>query len=235
MNIKVGCCGFSAKREKYYKTFSVVELQQTFYKPPLPSTAEKWRKQAPENFEFTIKAFQIITHPPTSPTYRRLGYKPEKAGFFQPCKEVFDAWEKTKEIAEILKSRIIVFQTPNSFKDTPENMENMREFFSSVETKKFIFAWEPRGWSEDSIKKICKELNLVHVVDPFVSKPLHGKLCYFRLHGYPEMYKHKYTQSELKDLAKYVRGLKKEVYVMFNNIYMFEDALEFKKLIEGGG
>ncbi|MHC1610664.1 MAG: DUF72 domain-containing protein [Candidatus Methanospirareceae archaeon] len=37
--------------------------------------AERWRLRAPKEFEFTVKAWQLITHEPTSPTYRkaRLG------------------------------------------------------------------------------------------------------------------------------------------------------------------
>ena len=31
MDTKVGCCGFPVVRGRYYETFGVVELQQTFY------------------------------------------------------------------------------------------------------------------------------------------------------------------------------------------------------------
>ncbi len=231
MTAKIGCCGFPVKREEYYKNFSVVEVQQTFYKPPKPSTAKKWRKEAPKDFEFTVKAFQIITHPPNSPTYRRLGYKPKNAGFFKPCKEVFEAWEITREIARILKAKVILFQTPKSFKDTEENIRNMKDFFSSVE-RNFIFAFEPRGWKDESVKAVCEELDLVHAVDPFVSKPVYGKIYYFRLHGHTRMYKHKYSEEELRWLASYVKSLDREVYVMFNNVYMFKDARTFRSILK---
>jgi len=69
--VKDGCCGFPVGMKKYFENFDVVEVQKTFYKPPSQKTAEKWRKNAPENFEFTIKAWQVITHPPSSPTYRK--------------------------------------------------------------------------------------------------------------------------------------------------------------------
>jgi uncharacterized protein YecE (DUF72 family) len=66
--IQVGCCGFAAAKAKYHKNFAVVEIQQTFYQPPQEKTAEKWRNEAPPDFEFTLKAWQLITHPPQSPT-----------------------------------------------------------------------------------------------------------------------------------------------------------------------
>ncbi len=115
--IKIGCCSFPVRREEYYKNFKVVEVQQTFYKPPKLSTAKKWRKEAPKDFEFTVKAFQIITHPPNSTTYRRLGYRPRNAGFFKPCKEVFEAWEITEEIAKVLKAKVIVFQYRRKYQE----------------------------------------------------------------------------------------------------------------------
>jgi uncharacterized protein YecE (DUF72 family) len=66
--LKVGCCGFPRGRKEYFRQFRLVEVQQTFYKMPDLETAIKWRQEAPTDFEFTLKAWQLITHPPTSPT-----------------------------------------------------------------------------------------------------------------------------------------------------------------------
>ncbi|WP_202318933.1 DUF72 domain-containing protein [Archaeoglobus neptunius] len=226
MVIKVGCCGFPTGMSRYFQTFEVVEVQKTFYKPPSERTAEKWRKMAPENFEFTVKAWQVITHPPTSPTFRKAKIKAVDCGFFKPIREVFEAWEVTRNIAKILRAKFILFQTPKSFKDSAENMQNMRDFFNCIE-RDFIFGFEPRGWREESIEKTCRELDLVHVVDPFVVSQLYGEIVYFRLHGFN--YKHKYTDEELEKLAEMVD---KDGYVMFNNIHMFDDAMRFRRLIE---
>jgi len=228
IKVKVGCCGFPVGMKKYFENFEVVEVQKTFYKPPSPKTAEKWRNEAPKNFEFTIKAWQVVTHPPNSPTYRKAGIEVKDCGFFKPTDEVYNAWDVTREIAEILKAKFILFQTPKSFKDMDENLQNMREFFGSIEGK-FTFGFEPRGWREDRIKKICEELDLIHVVDPFVSEQLYGDICYFRLHGFN--YKHKYTDEELIRLKGLLR---KDGYVMFNNVHMFDDALRFKELVDRG-
>ncbi|MCP2619421.1 DUF72 domain-containing protein [Candidatus Aminicenantes bacterium AC-335-K20] len=98
--IKIGCCGFPVNRPTYYRNFNVVEIQQTFYQLPKIETALKWREEAPLDFEFTIKAWQLITHPSTSPTYKRLKItlqNKENYGFFKPTKEVFSAWKETEE------------------------------------------------------------------------------------------------------------------------------------------
>ncbi|RLI78340.1 DUF72 domain-containing protein [Archaeoglobales archaeon] len=227
--IKVGCCGFPMSMKKYFEEFEVVEIQKTFYKPISVEIAEKWRKMASKNFEFCVKALQIITHPPSSPTYRKAKLDVEDGGFFKPIKEVFDAWNVTKNVADVLKAEVIVFQTPKSFKESKENMKNMKEFFNSIEG--YMFVWEPRDWSDEAIKKVCEELNLVHCVDPFVAKPLYGDVRYFRLHGsHKKMYKHKYSRDELIWLRDYCREFN-NAYVMFNNVYMRDDAVTFKKLL----
>ncbi len=136
--IKVGCCGFPVKREIYYHTFSVVEIQQTFYQLPQLRTGRRWRETSPSNFEFTMKAWQLITHEPSSPTYRRLRLKiPERKrkayGFFKGTEEVEEAWLKTKEFALELGVEKIVFQSPPSFSPSDEHIRNLKQFFKKIE------------------------------------------------------------------------------------------------------
>lgn len=232
--IKTGCCGFPVSRKRYFEHFRVVELQETFYQMPEPALAERWRQQAPEDFEYTLKAWQLITHEPKSPTYRRLRIKiPEVKkqyyGSFKPTDEVFDAWQKTSEIAQILRARVIVFQCPPSFIPSEDNKKNMKAFFKEIKRQKFMLAWEPRGkWSAEDIKPVCTELELIHVVDPFKDKALYGKILYCRLHGIGGL-RYKYTDNDLKRLLELCLD-DRTVYVMFNNVFMFEDALRFKEI-----
>ncbi|MEW6162107.1 MAG: DUF72 domain-containing protein [Nitrospirota bacterium] len=236
MDIRIGCCGFPVAREKYYKHFSVVELQQTFYQLPRLETAIKWRKEAPPEFEFTLKAWQLITHPPESPTYRRLNQAiPEKKrknyGFFKPTEEVFSAWKETKDIAEALNAKVIVFQCPASFRPTEKNKQNLERFLSFIDRMDFYLVWEPRGlWQKEEIKALCKNLSIIHCVDPFKDDSLYGEIVYFRLHGIGG-YRYKYTEEDLKALLGKVRQERAFDYVMFNNVYMFEDACRFRFLI----
>jgi len=117
MDVKVGCCGFPKARSKYYECFKVVEVQQAFYQPPTPATVARWRAEAPSDFEFTLKAWQLITHESKSPTYRRLTLswpqtKLDRCGSFKPTDEVQWAWERTRDVAIGLKARILVFKPP---------------------------------------------------------------------------------------------------------------------------
>ena len=239
--IKVGCCGFPLKKTEYFQKFPVVEIQTVFYQPPAKiETVEKWRRTAPSEAEFTVKAWQLITHPSSSPTYRRLKIripesKRENYGFFKPTKEVFEAWEKTREVAKTLEAKIIVFQCPASFEPEEENIENLRTFFKKVKKENFIFVWEPRGkWEVGSIKNLCQELNLVHCADPFKQKPSFGKINYFRLHGKPG-YNLSYQYTD-PDLNKLEEMCDKEInYCMFNNLSMARDAQRFEQIIRKEG
>jgi len=226
--MKIGCCGFPVGMKKYFERFNAVEIQKTFYEIPEIKTARRWREKAQKNFEFTLKANQVITHPPTSPTYRKMRIKPRHAGFFKNTEEVFDAYKKTKEIAKTLRAKIILFQCPPSFKQEKNNIENMYNFFDSI-PKGFVFAWEPRGkWNEKTVKKTCEELGLIHCVDPFKNKQVYGDFGYFRLHGI-NGYRYRYSDDDLKKLKKIC---KRNYYVFFNNVYMYEDALRFKGMME---
>ncbi len=218
--------------KRYFSQFKLVEIQQTFYKPPKLETALKWREEAGDDFEFCLKAWQLITHPPSSPTYRKAGItipweNKECYGWFKPTREVMEAWHRTEEIARALKAKIIVFQCPPSFRESQESIDNMTKFFQAI-GKEFLFAWEPRGgWSDAQIEALCKELDLIHCVDPLEREPLYGEVRYFRLHGGPG-YAHSYSEEELKQIKQKGEG---ESYFLFNNITMYDDALRFLNLL----
>lgn len=238
MRIKVGCCGWPISLKKYGNLFSVTEIQKTFYKLPRPETVLRWRGQVEENFEFVIKVPQLITHPPSSPTYRKAGLqipkdKKDRFGGFKPTSEVFEVFSETVKIASLLKTRLLLFQTPPSFKETDQNVENLRNFFTEIPRKDFVLLWEPRGdWNKDTLFLIFKELQLVHVVDPFKARPLYGDILYFRLHGRAKKYHYTYSDEELTELHEIIKreSQKKEVaYVLFNNTNMLKDAERFDK------
>jgi uncharacterized protein YecE (DUF72 family) len=234
---KIGCCGFPVARDKYFKNFGVVEIQSTFYHPPEDALVQRWRDEAPPEFEYTMKAWQLITHDPSSPTYKKLKMEipssiAKNFGSFKPTDEVFAAWERTRGVAEILKARIIVFQCPASFVPSSGNKRNLEAFFSQIKRQGLIMAWEPRGgWEESDVKAICKDLHLLHVVDPFKASRVHGGRGYFRLHGAGRSrHKYKYTEkdlSRLKTLAAKFAGS----YILFNNVHMLDNSQELKRIL----
>lgn len=51
--VRVGCCGFPRGRQ-YSVRSKLVEVQQTFYKPPRLQISLRWRRESPADFEFHI-------------------------------------------------------------------------------------------------------------------------------------------------------------------------------------
>jgi uncharacterized protein YecE (DUF72 family) len=235
-NLKVGCCGFPVDKVKYGQSFNVVEVQQIFYQPPRISTLQKWRALMPAQFEFTLKAWQLITHTAKSPTFRRLKIKLtprelEQCGAFQNTRMVNNAWDLTRACAEALGASLVLFQCPASFTPSEQNVEQMREFFTTVERNKLKMLWEPRGqWPDALVQLLCLELDLIHVVDPFLTRPVTKGLLYLRLHG-GKGFKHIFTAEELQSVAALVPS-NKPAYVMFNNIKMWDDAGRFQALVD---
>ncbi len=244
MIVKTGCCGFPVSRKKYYEKLSLVELQNTFYNLPTIDWAEKIRREAPEKFEFTVKAWQVITHPYKSPTWRRLRRKPEGGqenyGWLRPTKENLEAFKKTLEISRRLKAKIIVLQTPPSMPFNNESIKWVNQFFkeaSSLLGKDEYLGWEPRGeWAKSEVLgEILHKYRVIHVVDIFKHRPvcMPDKILYIRLHGIGREvnYKYKYSDEDLDRLVELISAEEPGVvYVLFNNIYMFDDALRFREV-----
>lgn len=240
--VLVGCCGFPLARTRYAAEFPVVEVQSTFYQLPRPGTARRWRAEAPPGFRFAMKVWQLITHEPSSPTYRRLreplAGPPEAYGAFRPTPEVREAWRRTLGVARELGAEVLVFQCPASFTPTDRHVSDLRAFLSGAPRDGFALAWEPRGaWPRDLVEELCREFDLVHCVDPFAAEEVPGPLAYYRLHGRGG-YRYRYTDEDLAALRDRCRAAldrgAREAWAMFNNAAMLEDARRFRALLAGG-
>lgn len=237
--ILVGTCGFAGSQERAFTDLDLVEIQQTFYEPPRVATAARWRARAPGDFRFTLKAWQLITHPASSPTYRRLRTPLTPAqrvqcGGFRWNDTTRMAWTRTLEIAETLDAEVVVFQTPARFRPTPENLDRLHGFFGRIERHGRLLAFEPRGeaWTDDLLEPILDRLDLIHATDPFLRAPLGRGLRYFRLHGRPAYhYHHRYTEGELEQLRQWVDAPGR-YRILFNNDAMAEDSRRFRRLLE---
>jgi uncharacterized protein YecE (DUF72 family) len=235
--IKLGMCGFTIGAAAYYKKFRVVEVQQTFYDPPPISTLQRWREEAPPDFEFTMKAWQVITHRGTSRTYRRLRSPFDdkaraEAGGFRWNGTVAKAWDKTLDCAATLRATGILFQCPPSFRATADNIDAMRRFFEEIERPPDVrLYWEPRGaWSDDVVQSVCRELRLLHAVDPFIRPSLTPEVLYWRLHGNKSHYAN-YTDEELYQIHGWLPAdPHTEAYVLFNNVPRIKDVRRFREL-----
>ena len=212
-NWKIGCVGFPLARGEYFRKFDAVEVQETFYDPPAARVLARWRREAPENFSFAMRAWQLITHPPSFRGYARIQSRRSRSleglfGHFLPGKDVDWAWSVTREAAEALQAEAIVFRSPPSFSSTVENLKNLEDFFSRIDRGKFRLVWDPEGlWSEQEVERLCERLDLTPAVDPLVSLPPRGTFFFCRLMRPKQRRSGRYTED---DFARIVDRLTKE-------------------------
>lgn len=232
---RVGLCGWTIALDSYVRRFPLLEVQQTFYEPPANTLLRKWRTAVPSGFEFTLKAWQLVTHESGSPTYRRMknplpAEHRGQVGAFRATPPVLAAWDRTLECAQVLRATAVLLQCPKSFRPTAQNVERMRHFLTTVPRPDARLLWEPRGdWPLDLVAELCTELDLAHVVDPMQGETVTPEQTYYRLHGTTGM-RHVHTDEELRALRVRLEG-RPSPYVLFNNLPRVGDADRFLALV----
>jgi uncharacterized protein YecE (DUF72 family) len=222
--IEVGCCGLPTSMKKYFETFSLVELNSSFYQYPEERTVTGWREKAPKNYEFTVKAHQEISH--------KSRLKAEETSF--------EAFEHMNQVCNTLNSKILLIQTPASFK--PDKLADAQGFFRKVNRENLVLVWETRGpaWeTKEANKKLgqaLERLTLIHVTDPLRITPAYtGRVAYFRLHGLgPKIYYYQHSDTELRKLEELVKPYEmegKDVCILFNSLWMFGDGRRFMQYL----
>ena len=236
--MRIGLCGFTLAMEDYALHFPVVEVQNTFYQPPRDEVMQRWRAVTGPTLEYTMKVWQLVTHSASSPTYRRIKQPLEagaEPGFFRDSPAVDRGWQRSVQSAMVLDATALLFQCPASFAPDRQNVERMRRFFERIERPAARLLWEPRGprWvAERSLaSSLCQELDLVHVVDPFVTAPDPEQPVYWRLHGAAGP-RSSYSDAQLQRLGQMLSAANNPApqYVMFNNLPRVGDAKRFAQL-----
>ena len=241
MKVRVGLCGFTMSMKDYANHFPVVEVQSTFYEPPPDAVINRWPSGTTPPLEYTMKVWQLVTHAANSPTYRRMK-RPLQArdepGFFRNSRIVKEGWQRSVECAGLMSASAMLFQCPASFTPDAQNVRRMRRFFERIARPHARLLWEPRGakWvaQRELALSLCRDLDLVHVVDPFVTPPERRHSVYWRLHGTSGP-RHTYTGAELQQLYKMLLNAEpsEPAYVMFNNLPRIGDAKRFTRIVTG--
>jgi uncharacterized protein YecE (DUF72 family) len=160
----------------------------------------------------------------------------EQLGHFQPTDPVFEGWRETSEVAGILGAPVILLQAPPSFRQTAEHDGNLEAFLPGIDRGAARIALEFRApWDRGRLAALCRKYNLIHCVDPFRETPVTGPPFYLRLHGSPpgkRMYAYHFTASDLRWLRDRIKawGPEGDLYCLFNNLSMWQDALAFRDL-----
>jgi uncharacterized protein YecE (DUF72 family) len=193
--------------EYYSKHFDTVEVNNTFYQLPKEKTFENWRKQAPKNFLFIVKANRYITH------VKRL-------------REPQEPLERFFERANILQEHLgpVLYQLPPSFH---KDLTRLKVFLQALPKKSIaIFEFRHESWFSQDTYGLLKEFNAAFCIHDLVGIPtprvITSDVIYIRFHGPTGKYAGNYSKSTLQNWAKWIKDNlkgKKAIYVYFNNDY----------------
>lgn len=231
----VGCCEVGRNRALYFQRFDVLEYQQSFFQPPKQKALQQLKKAAPQTFSFVVRAWQLVTHEPTFPGYRRLSDKltaPENQyGLFRDTEPVQQAWQTTWETAQTVGAQAVFFETPPSFTPSALHRKALARFFEKVPRDSVRLVWCPKGlWTLSEALAVCQDLDLVLAWDPLLDREFpEAEQVYCKMDGAGRAAK--LSDLELEDLYSYCRD-KAWAVCVFNTFQMQQDATRLKALAE---
>ena len=214
MKLHVGTSGYSYKEWKgnfypedlpakemlsyYSRRLPAVEINNTFYRLPQATMIENWRAQVPDEFRFSIKATQRITH----------------------IKRLKNSAEETKyllETAALLEERlgVVLFQLPpNSKKDAGR----LKDFLALLPSdKRAAFEFRHESWFDDETLDLLRAKDCALVVSDTDEKPL-TEIISTAKWGYLRLRRTSYEENDLQEWMQRVKDQSwKDAFVFFKH------------------
>jgi uncharacterized protein YecE (DUF72 family) len=231
-NLYVGTSGYSYKEWKgsfypeklaardmlayYSERLKAVELNNTFYRLPKREMVESWKSQVPDNFRFSLKASQRITH-------------------FKRLKEAEDVTRYMLDTVTALEDRlgVILFQLPPNMK---MDIDRLRAFLRILPRDlNCAFEFRHPTWFDDEVLELLRRDSRALCVSDTDELPANhiDKTADW---GYLRLRRVNYSQPSLFEWIERIKAQNwKDTYVFFKH----EDegtgpklAAEFLKLAE---
>lgn len=217
--------------EYYSKRFDTVEINNTFYNLPDPSVFKNWKKQAPTDFIYAVKANRYITH------MKKLK---------EPDSALKNFFSRVKYLEENLGP--ILYQLPPHWRC---NVDRLQAFLTELPKDKIhVFEFRDDSWFTKEVFEILDSHNASFCIHdmPYVlarggsasggkcPEITTGKVAYVRFHGATGIYQGGYPVQMLEKWADWVSNQAKtrDVYAYFNNDaegHAVKDAARLKKLL----
>jgi len=217
-------------RLHYYSSiFNTVEINSCFYKTPLLSTYEKWSKDVPEDFQFSLKVSKEITH------------AKDLQGDLACMRSFIDAAAGTGH-----KKGCLLIQFPGKitldyFQKVELILQDIQQHDVDDQWRKAVEFRNP-SWYTGETHELLEEYNAAMVLHDFAKAKnfnLLGKagFVYIRFHGPKGNYRESYPDQFLKSKASEIRAWLvegKDVYAYFNNTIgsAFDNAISLKAMID---
>jgi len=213
--ITVGCSGFAVPATRYFREYEFVEVQETHRAVPGPGTIRRWRREAPEGFQFAL-----------------LGPREIAQESFRSGKVIETALKTLELVQEELHAQVAIFLPPTDFAHSRSNKSALKDFLAVVRARfsTVVFDAGP-AWNPEEADELAEDTQTLAVRDPLqhgVSKRGHA---YYRLPG-PAGHKSRYEDPAIERLAEIAKSAGHEhAHYVFTNVDMFADGRRFKRAV----
>ena len=215
MKLRAGTSGYSFKEWKgtfypadlkadgmlaFYATrFQTLEVNNTFYRLPKESVLREWASQVPDDFCFSIKASQKITH------YTRLKAESESMVQF--------LLKNTALLGDRLGP--ILFQLPPNLKKDVPRLQNFLGYLPS--DRRYTFEFRHESWFDADVFSVLRDRDIAMCVSE--SAELSCPVVCTASWGYLRLHKLDYSADALAEWAKCVSGQSawSEAYIYFKH------------------
>jgi uncharacterized protein YecE (DUF72 family) len=193
----------------YASKFNSIEINSSFYKIPFCRTYKNWAEMVPDDFQFTVKLWQGITH-----------------------EEIYDQNDLERFFAAIQclgnKKGCLLIQfaakTKTDFSGFDCLLESIRKLDPQQDWRLAV-EFRHAQWYASEIYEILDEFNasmVLHDMPKCIPPELNknADFVYLRFHGEKGDYRGSYTFRHLQNKANEIRGWLrqgKDVYAYFNN------------------
>jgi uncharacterized protein YecE (DUF72 family) len=182
----------------YAERFSTTEVNYTFHRIPAVKTIENWKQLTPENFRFSLKAPQKITH------WSKLRDCADTLDYF--CRVVSGLGERLGPV---------LFQLPPTFK---KDADVLSSFLRELPSMRAAFEFRHESWFDDEIFDLLKKRNIpLCIADTDkLATPKEITADY----GYLRLRREDYAKTDIERWAKFVREQKtkwRDIFVYFKH------------------
>ncbi|MFX1469931.1 MAG: DUF72 domain-containing protein [Promethearchaeota archaeon] len=203
----------------YSEIFYTSEINTTFYNIPGKWVVQNWVDKTPNNFLFSAKLPQSITH--------------ECKLDINYCMDDLDRFLKAMEpIIEARKMLAFLIQLPPYFK-REEHFNNLKEFIdnwpgdSREDNYNLVVEFRDKSWIDDEVFYYLKNKSLTYcaVIEPLLPPRMdvtNSNFAYIRFHGFGKKiwFDYFFTEKEIKEWIPPIREVIQKsntVGIYFNN------------------
>lgn len=232
----IGTSGYTINKEDYFKKFSSIEINTTYYGVPATKVWRDWYNESPRDFKFSIKLNRNLL-------YYQSGQK---------YNERFNTFiQRLSELRSKLGA--ILVQYNKHYKLNTMNLKQLSDLIKKIKATgiraNLAFEFRHNSWFNDDVNKLLKKNRCAMVISHIKNKgkwtnlisgynPLLNdyqkttNFVYIRMHGTKGKYTGSYDQKILRKLANFLEPLNiNRSYIYFNNTNSGDAIINSQRLV----